>query len=72
MVNNKNTPKGTPVPPDVRLAVSRDLPLFGEYKIAEAIGISPNALARVLAGLPVYGGTSAAVRAYVERHRTAA
>ena len=64
--------KGKPVSVQWRAQLARDVDALGDEFVAREIGICTNTLARVLAGLCIYGGTYAATRAYIERTRRAA
>jgi len=54
--------KGFPLPENERTKLADAVRARGEPAILEAAGLSRNALARALAGLPVYAGTIALVR----------
>jgi hypothetical protein len=65
-------PKGLPLDPQARLALSRAVAEHGETHVAAEVGFSLPTLARALGGLPIYGTSKAAIRAYLERSKQAA
>jgi hypothetical protein len=54
--------KGFPLPENERSRLADAIKQRGELAVLEAAGLSRSALARALAGLPVYAGTLALVR----------
>jgi hypothetical protein len=64
--------KAKPIDATSRYELSRVVETTEDRKIASEIGCCVQTLSRILAGLPVYGPTHAAVRAYLERRKLAA
>lgn len=61
-----HSPKGHPLPAEIRHELARAVERLGEREVSAAIG-HPATVARAIAGLRVYRTTHAAVRAFVER-----
>jgi len=59
--------KGKALPAEHREVLRLECVELGEHRLADLVGISRNALARAMGGLPLYPATRTAVRAHLER-----
>lgn len=59
-------PVGKPLPIAQRDALAALVTRVGEHETLVLVGLSPTALARAMAGLPIYPGTAALVKLAIE------
>lgn len=60
-------PRGAPLPPKIRVQLAAAVRDRSERQVARGCGCSRPALARALAGLPIYPGTVALIERYLEK-----
>lgn len=69
-MNNAITPRsGTPAPEPIREALRVQVSRLGTVGVARLSGVSPEAVARIVGGLPVRRGTVALTRCWLEALR---
>lgn len=65
-LKSKPTPRGAPLPVDLKVRLAQAVLAGSERAVAEAAGMSRQSLARALAGLPIYRGTAALVERFLD------
>ena len=66
------TQRGAPLPAKIRVRLAASVAERSERRVATDCGCSRQALARALAGLPIYPGTVALVERYLAQQRRGA